>query len=227
LGEKGVKHCIIFDFDGVVADSEVLANTELAAMLTEYGLPTSLHDSYDRYMGKRWADSEMAIVAQLGKPLPPEFRPTLQTRTRARFATSLEPVAGVKNFLADFKHHVHAVASSSSPEYLAASLQRFELADHFGPNVFSATMVERGKPDPDIFFLAASQMKAHPDQCIVIEDSPAGVKAGRAAGMTTIGLLAGSHIRPGHGEQLRAAGASHVVNSYTEATALLHELDIR
>jgi HAD superfamily hydrolase (TIGR01509 family) len=226
LGEKGVKHLIIFDFDGVVADSEVLANTELAAMLTEHGLPTTLHDSYDRYMGKRWADSEAAIVAQLGKPLPPEFRPTLQARTRARFAEVLQPVAGVKSFIADFKHHAHAIASSSSPEYLAASLQRFDLAEHFGPNVFSATMVERGKPDPDIFFLAASRLKAHPDQCIVIEDSPTGVRAGRAAGMTTIGLLAGAHIRPGHGEQLRAAGASHVVNSYAEAKALLHSLDV-
>jgi HAD superfamily hydrolase (TIGR01509 family) len=226
LGEKGVKHLIIFDFDGVVADSEVLANTELAALLTEHGLPTTLHDSYDRYMGKRWADSETAIVAQLGKPLPPEFRPTLQARTRARFAEVLQPVAGVKSFLADFKHHAHAIASSSSPEYLAASLQRFDLAEHFGPNVFSATMVERGKPDPDIFFLAASRLKAHPDQCIVIEDSPTGVRAGRAAGMTTIGLLAGSHIRPGHGEQLRAAGANHVVNSYAEAKALLHSLDV-
>ena len=154
--------------------------------------------------------------------MPPEFRPTLQTRTRARFATALEPVAGVLGFIADFKHHAHAVASSSSPEYLAASLQRFALTDHFGPNVFSATMVARGKPDPDIFLLAATRMKAHPDQCIVIEDSPTGVKAGRAAGMTTIGLLAGSHIRPGHGEQLRAAGAHHVVNSYAEAKALLH-----
>ncbi len=221
-----MKHCIIFDFDGVVADSELLANTELAAMLTEHGLPTTLHDSYDRYMGNRWADSEAAIVAQLGRPLPPEFRPTLQARTRARFAEALQPVAGVKSFIADFKHHAHAVASSSSPEYLAASLQRFELADHFGPNVFSATMVARGKPDPDIFFLAASQLKAHPDQCIVIEDSPTGVRAGRAAGMTTIGLLAGSHIRPGHGEKLRAAGANHVVNSYAEAKALLHSLDV-
>jgi HAD superfamily hydrolase (TIGR01509 family) len=226
LGEKGVKHCIIFDFDGVVADSEVLANTELAALLTEHGLPTTLADSYDRYMGKRWVDSEAAIVAQLGKPLPPEFRPTLQVRTRARFAQELQPVAGVKNFIADFKHHAHAVASSSSPEYLAASLQRFGLAEHFGANVFSATMVARGKPDPDIFFLAASQMKAHPDQCIVFEDSPTGVRAGRAAGMITIGLLAGSHIRAGHGEQLRAAGANHVVNSYAEATALLHSLDV-
>jgi HAD superfamily hydrolase (TIGR01509 family) len=226
LGEKGVKHCIIFDFDGVVADSEVLANTELAAMLTEHGLPTTLHDSYDRYMGKRWADSEAAIVAQLGKPLPPEFRPTLQARTRARFANALMPVTGVVDFIAAFKHHAHAVASSSSPEYLASSLQRFELAEHFGANVFSATMVARGKPDPDIFFLAASQLKAHPDQCLVFEDSPTGVRAGRAAGMTTIGLLAGSHIRPGHGEQLRAAGANHVVNSYAEAKALLHRLDV-
>jgi beta-phosphoglucomutase-like phosphatase (HAD superfamily) len=219
------KHLIIFDFDGVIADSELIANTALAETLTAFGLPTTLDQSYDRYMGKRKSDSYALIEAALGKPLPAEFEPALKSRSGELFKT-LQPVQGVGGFIDTFKHHARAVASSSNPDYLARSLTQLELAGHFGPNVFSATMVARGKPDPDIFLWAADRMRAHPDQCIVIEDSTSGVRAGRAAGMTTIGLLAGSHIRNGHREQLLSAGASHIAADYTELTALMHRLEV-
>jgi HAD superfamily hydrolase (TIGR01509 family) len=221
-----MKHLIIFDFDGVIADSEVLANTVQAAILNEHGLAISLEDSLSRFVGKRDADVRAAVEAELGRPLPETFLGEFERRTLAALQADLQPVAGVVQFIADFARHAHCIASSSTPAKLALSLKKLGLAEHFGPNVFSATMVARGKPDPDIFLLAATRMKAHPDQCIVLEDSVSGVRAGRAAGMTTIGLLAGSHIRPGYGDALKAAGAHHVVADYAEATALLHRLDI-
>jgi HAD superfamily hydrolase (TIGR01509 family) len=226
LGEEGVKHLIIFDFDGVVADSEVLANTVQAALLNEHGMSISLEDSMSRFVGKRDSDVRAAVEAELGRSLPETFLGEFESRTLAALQADLQPVPGVVQFIDDFARHAHCIASSSTPAKLALSLKKLGLAEHFGSNVFSATMVARGKPDPDIFLLAASQMKAHPDQCIVIEDSISGVKAGRAAGMTTIGLLAGSHIRPGHGEVLKAAGAHYAVDSYAEAKALFHRLDI-
>lgn len=221
-----MKHLIIFDFDGVVADSEVLSNAVLAAMVTELGLPTSLNESYDRYMGKRTSDIAVMVAGEIGRALPAEFVAEFQRRVSARLAAELQPVTGVAEFIGRFKHHAHAIASASSPERLALCLKKIGLAGHFGDNVFSASLVARGKPDPDIYLLAAARMKAHPDQCIVLEDSPSGVRAGRAAGMTTIGLLAGSHIRPSTRDQLLAAGAHHIARDYAEATALLHSLDV-
>jgi HAD superfamily hydrolase (TIGR01509 family) len=226
LGEEGVKHLIIFDFDGVVADSEVLSNAVLAEMVTELGLPTSLHDSYDRYMGKRTSDIAVMVAGEIGRALPEEFLPDFQRRVFARLEAELQPVTGVAEFIAVFKHHAHAIASASSPERLALCLKKIGFAEHFGDSVFSASSVARGKPDPDIYLLAAARMKAHPDQCIVIEDSSSGVRAARAAGMTTIGLLAGSHVRPVSRDQLLAAGANHIARDYAEATALLHSLDV-
>jgi HAD superfamily hydrolase (TIGR01509 family) len=221
-----LKHLIIFDFDGVIADSEVLANTVQAAMLNELGWAITVDDSMARFVGKRDADVKAAVEAELGRPLPATFLADFETRTLAALAAHLQPVPGAGKFIAGFANHAHCVASSSTPAKLAMSLKKLGFAEHFGDNVFSATMVARGKPDPDIFLLAATRMKAHPDQCIVIEDSVSGVRAGRAAGMTTVGLLAGSHIRPGHGDALKAAGAHHVVPDYAALTTLLHSQGI-
>jgi beta-phosphoglucomutase-like phosphatase (HAD superfamily) len=87
---------------------------------------------------------------------------------------------------------------------------------HFEPHIFSATMVKRGKPAPDLFLHAAEHMATPPARCLVIEDSVAGVTAARAAGMTVLGFTGGSHCLPGHGEKLRAAGAADAFGSMAE-----------
>jgi len=113
------------------------------------------------------------------------------------------------------------VASSSHPERIALALRTMGLDRFFGEHVFSATMVARGKPAPDLFLHAAAKMGAEPARCVVIEDSPAGVRAGKAAGMRVIGFTGGSHCRDGHYENLRSAGAEHVLSSMGELPTLL------
>jgi HAD superfamily hydrolase (TIGR01509 family) len=212
---------IIFDFDGVIADSEVLANVVLADMLTAWGLPTSLDQSLDRYMGKRLPDLIMAIGGELGRPLPESFADDLQAATLARFRTDLAEVAGARQFLKAYGAIDRCIASSSSHDRLALSLDVLGLADRFIGRVFSADEVARGKPHPDLFLMAASRLDADPGRCLVIEDSESGVRAGIAAGMTVIGLCAGTHIRPGHGERLMTAGAHHVATSWSEVALLM------
>ena len=95
------------------------------------------------------------------------------------------------------------------------------MRNHFGRNLFSATVVKHGKPAPDIFLHAAKQMDAATDTALVIEDSPAGVTGAKAAGMTVIGFLGGSHSRDGHRERLEAAGADHIAQSYDDIRRLL------
>jgi HAD superfamily hydrolase (TIGR01509 family) len=215
---------IIFDFDGVVADSETIANELLAASVTALGKPTTLDDSIRLFMGKRWEDCKQAVEQWVGAPLPGHFEAAHRQRTREVMRRDVGPVAGVADFLEDNRQLARCVASSSSREWLDHCVDKFGFRGHFGDNLFSATQVANGKPAPDIFHLAARSMAVEPDRCLVIEDSPSGVLGARAAGMTVIGFLGGSHIRDGHGDRLLAAGAYELARSYDEVRAVLARL---
>ena len=217
-------HAIIFDFDGVIADSEVLSNTVLAEVVTELGVPTTLEDAYRDYMGKRFADVIAAIEKAVGRTLPPSFGEQYQARTLQRFRQELAPIAGAREFITGFADVPRCIASSSSPDRLAVCLGVLDMTALFGGRVFSASNVARGKPHPDIFLHAAAEIGVSPRDCIVIEDSASGVIAGRAAGATVIGLLAAGHIRDGHGAVLADAGAQHVAADYVEVERIVRGL---
>jgi HAD superfamily hydrolase (TIGR01509 family) len=214
---------IIFDFDGVIADSEVLSNTVLAEVVTELGVPTSVEDAYRDYMGKRFADVIAAIEKAVGRTLPPSFSAQYQERTLARFRQELAPIVGAREFIEKFARVPRCIASSSSPDRLAVCLEVLGMTALFDGRVFSASNVARGKPHPDIFLHAAAQIGVHPAGCIVIEDSASGVMAGCAAGATVIGLLAAGHIGDGHAAKLKEAGAHYVAADYLEVERIVRE----
>jgi HAD superfamily hydrolase (TIGR01509 family) len=215
---------IIFDFDGVIADSEVLSNTVLAEIVSELGVPTTVEDSYRDYMGRRFHEVIAAIEKTVGRVLPPSFGEEYQGRTLQRFRQELAPIAGARDFIAKFIDVPRCIASSSSPDRLAVCLEVLDMAELFQGRVFSAAEVARGKPHPDIFLHAASQIGVSPRDCIVIEDSASGVIAARAAGSTVIGLLAAGHIRYGHAATLKEAGAHHVAANYVEVERIVRDL---
>jgi HAD superfamily hydrolase (TIGR01509 family) len=215
---------IIFDFDGVIADSEVLSNTVLAEVVTELGVPTTLEDAYRDYMGKRFHDVIAAIEKTVGRSLPRSFAEEYQDRTLTRFRQSLAPIAGVKDFITAFADLPRCIASSSSPDRLALCLDVLGMAPLFEGRVFSASNVARGKPHPDIFLHAAAAIAVAPRDCIIIEDSAGGVIAGRAAGATVIGLLAAGHIRDGHASALKDAGAHFLAADYTAVERIVCDL---
>ena len=212
---------IVFDYDGVVADSELLNNQVLAELLSECGLATSLDESLATYMGKRWLDCVPLIEARLGGPCPGHVHAEWTQRCHDRAAAELTPVAGFLEFLAS-RAERRCIASSSPVSWIEMGLERFGVGATFGGPIFSAAVhVTRGKPHPDLFLHAAAAMEVDPARALVIEDTPTGVRAGVAAGMTVVGLCAGGHVRDGHAERLRAAGAHHVAGSYAEIEALL------
>lgn len=212
---------MIFDFDGVVVDSEILSNAILAEALTELGHPTTLEQAIERYIGFNWRDTVAIIEAEIGRPLPADFRARAKEAFELR-VDEVTAVAGVADFLAALPPIPKAVASSSPTRWLSDSLERFGLAHHFGDRLFSASEhVARGKPHPDIYLHAARALGARPDEVLVLEDTPTGVKSARAAGMTVVGLCAGLHCGPGHGERLLEAGAHHVVADYAEVLDLI------
>lgn len=200
---------VIFDCDGVLIDSEPLACRVDAECLTEIGFATTADEVRERYVGISAAAMAADLETRHGRPLPRDFAETLRVRLEAAFEADLRAIAGMSGLLATLRCRT-CVASSSTPERLRHSLGLVGLYDRFAPHVYSATQVARGKPAPDLFLFAASRIETAPEDCIVVEDSLAGVRAGKAAGMRVIGFTAGGHCDREHGERLRAAGAEAI-----------------
>ena len=204
---------IIFDCDGVLVDSEILSCGTDARLMTEAGYAITTEALIAGYIGRPKAEIWAAIAELRGAPWPEGVLQRANDLLIDRLRTELQPVRGVAGAL-DAIGAVEgpmAVASSSGVEKLRLSLEVCGLWDTFGGRVFSAEMVARGKPAPDVFLHAAAQCGVDPAACLVIEDSVAGVTAARAAGMTALGFTGGEHTFPGHADSLSAAGARAVV----------------
>jgi HAD superfamily hydrolase (TIGR01509 family) len=201
-----------------------MSNSVLAEVVSELGVPTTVHDAYRTFMGKRLNEVIEAIELVIGRKLPADFADAYQLRTFDAFRAHLKPVDGALQFLKTWRDVPQCIASSSSPERLALSLEVLNMTALFEGRVFSASNVARGKPHPDIFLHAAERLGFKPADCIVIEDSLSGVTAGRAAGATVIGLTAAGHIQVGHDARLRQAGADHVVGSFAELDRVIRPL---
>jgi HAD superfamily hydrolase (TIGR01509 family) len=185
---------LIYDCDGVLVDSEPLAVIELAAMLRNMGAPVDQTRIYDEFLGRSVQTIIDAMALDFGIDVMPAM-PRYAKSLAARFRRELQPVAGIAGIVAQIDGP-RAVASSSAPERLALSLGLTGLAPLFGPHVYSATQVQNGKPAPDLFLFAADHLGLAPSDCVVIEDSPAGILGAQAAGMRVIGFLGGSHAAP-------------------------------
>ena len=176
---------VIFDCDGVLVDTELISNTVLAGLLTDAGLPTTLELCLRDYRG-RSLTSVMALAERRhGAPLPADLPDRYYAETEARFAMSLEPIAGVIEAL-DAIDLPMCVASSGPHHKMAVTLRATGLWDRFDGAIFSATEVAHGKPAPDLFLHAARAMGFDPASTAVVEDSVPGVTAARAAGMRAL-----------------------------------------
>ena len=216
---------VIFDCDGVLVDSEVIACRVHADVLTRLGYPIDADGVRQRFVGRSLADATREIEGELGRALPANFEAVLKAATFEAFASSLVAMPHIHVALDAIGGPV-CVASSGTPEKIAHSLVLASLQDRFAPHIFSATRVARGKPFPDLFQFAATAMGKAPANCVVIEDSIAGVTGAVAAGMTVFGFTGGSHCRPGDGESLKTAGAALVFDDMRQLPALLARLPI-
>ncbi len=211
---------IIFDCDGVLVDSEVIACRAVADTLSAFGYAVTADIIAERFTGISDKDMYAILAAELGSAWPADFDAAMQRRARERFERELRAVPGVEAAVAQLAMK-RCVASSSVPENLAYKLRRTGLFDLFSPAIFSTVLVARGKPAPDIFIYAAAQMGSAASRSLVIEDSAPGVTAAKAAGMTAFGFAGASHCRPGHAERLAAAGADLVFADMRELPRLI------
>ena len=202
-----IPQLIIFDCDGVLVDSEVISCRAHAETLTRHGYPITADQVLQRFLGVSDREARLTIEAELGCSLPDDFEAQMKQAALQRYADELGAIPHIGEAIAAIDLP-KCVASSGTPEKICHGLTCAGLYDVLAPNIFSATQVTRGKPAPDLFLFAAEQMNIRPAQCLVIEDSVAGVTGGRAAGMTVLGFHGGSHCGAGHAELLRDAGAA-------------------
>lgn len=214
----------LFDCDGVLIDSETLSVTELGRALRAAGAEIDDSEIFTRMIGRPISEIVDLVAAEQGVDATP-YLPEYRARLRARFETELRAVPGMVQAIRALPEGPRAVASSSTLPRLEHSLRLTGIWDYFSPHVYSATQVARGKPAPDLFLFAAGQLGVDPSDCIVIEDSPAGVQAARAAGMQVVGFLGGSHAGASRlNERMMALRPDAVIADATELPETLRRM---
>lgn len=214
---------VIFDCNGVLVDSELLATGVMSRELMRAGFPVPA-DLIARYFtGRRPSDLLAQIELAAERKLPAGFANTVAKATLECLQRELRPTLFVAQALS-WLRGPKCVASSSPLERVRLSLETTDLIRFFDPYLFSASEVPRGKPAPDLFLLAAAKMHVDPRDCIVVEDSPAGVAAAIAAGMTAVGFVGGSHASDHLADHLSRQGARAIVRDMRSLKATVGAL---
>lgn len=214
---------IIFDFDGVLLESEYYGNQLLAELLTDLGHPTSTAEAISAFVGFSGPQFLAAIERRIGGPVPPEFLERRKAQTALVLQEGIRAVVGAVEFVRSLPPGLpRAIASSSTSRWIRTHLDHLGLADAFGDHLYSGREhVEHGKPAPDLYLYAAGQLGVDIARCAIIEDSEVGATGALASGALVIGLAAGSHCFDGHADLLRSLGVEHVADTFDEVRRLL------
>ncbi len=207
---------VVFDNDGVVVDSEPLAEYAMSETISATGYPMSPEECGDTFRGLTLAGTRQIVEQRSGRPLPEHFEDSYTSRLFEMFEAQLRPVPGIEAVLdrLDASSTAYCLASSGRRERVRFALSTVGLLERFGDRWWGAEDVVAGKPAPDLFLLAASKMGVQPGGCIVVEDAEAGVQAARAAGMAVLGFAA-------HTPAQKLAAADHVFFDMAELPGLL------
>lgn len=209
---------IIFDCDGVLIDSEILANRVECSIKNQLGFPITIEEQITKFAG--CGMNHPLMIEELAR-LPKNYWQMVDEECHKIYAAELKAIPGVIETLKTLTLP-KCVASSSEAASLEKKLKLTELNQFFSPDsVFHGKLVPRMKPEPDLFFYACEKMGWVPEDCLVVEDSVPGVKAGKAAGMRVCGFLGGQHIYPGHSELLLEAGADELISDMREVLRVI------
>lgn len=211
---------VIFDCDGVLVDSELITNRVFARMLNELGVAVTLEDMFERFVGCSMPQCLEIITKLLGHPVPQHFVEQYQAQSVIALRSELKAVPDIDTVLAAIREP-YCVASSGTHEKMQTTLGITGLLPQFRGKMYSVTEVARSKPFPDVFLHAARQQGVVPADCAVIEDTPTGVRAGVAAGMTVFGYCA---LTPK--QRLIEAGAHHTFERMRDLPELISKVSL-
>jgi HAD superfamily hydrolase (TIGR01509 family) len=214
---------IIFDFDGVLLESEFEGNQMLSELLTSIGHPTSIAEAVEHYNGLAGQAFVDAVEARIGRALPAEFHERSNELRKRSMREGIAAVAGAVEFVRSLPPQLpKAVASSSSTRWVRTHLAHLGLVGLFEPHIYSGREhVERGKPAPDLYLHAARQLGVDIARTVIIEDSKVGATGALASGAAVIGLAAGRHCFDRHEEMLRSVGLTQVAHDFGEVSRLV------
>lgn len=213
------KH-LIFDCDGVIVDSEIVATRISLRMLAPYGYTVDELTHAERYAGLLEHDILTRLREEEKLSLPEDFGGSIVAEIKAHMFEELQPVPGMPELLRALAQPL-VVVSNSQVEHVRRSLALAGVSELVGDRIFSAEQVAQPKPHPDVYLQAVGRLNFDPDATLVVEDSVAGVMAAKAAGLTVIGFLGASHISPAHADRLRAANANLLVQDAAELREVL------
>jgi HAD superfamily hydrolase (TIGR01509 family) len=214
---------ILFDFDGVLIESEYIGNRQIADYLTGIGHPTTPEQSMANFMGLAGPDFHAALERWICRPIPDSFHEAREAEDTRVMAEGIGAVAGAVAFVRSLPAELpKAVVSSSSTRWIRRHLDHIGLSDAFGDHIYSgAEHVTRGKPAPDLYLYGAAQLGVAIERCAILEDSPVGATGAVASGGHVIGLCAGSHCGVDHAERLKAIGVDAIAMDFDEVRRLV------
>lgn len=223
---------VLFDNDGILVNSEETAVIHDPAFLAQYGLTFTIPEYAALISGKTRAALVAALneqsLKQCGRPLPLDFNDRLTENYKYQGAHHLRQIENVIDLIrmVDASGLRKAVASNGEYESMCRKLRNVGLYDNFAPHLYNKDHVGgKSKPEPDIFLHAMKMLGGtNPAECIVLDDSPTGIQAGRAAGMFVIGYSGGKHRLPDYDSILLASGADIVVDTMEKARHAIHNI---
>ncbi|HXR90863.1 MAG TPA: HAD family phosphatase [Steroidobacteraceae bacterium] len=214
---------LVCDCDGVIVDSEVVAERALVSALSEFAPPGQVAGVIRELFG-RSTDEVLALIEQrFGIVLPEQFEETLYVEIEELIATTAEPIAGVRSALESIDLPL-AVVSNSTHASVSNSVRRAGLERRIAGRIFTAEMVGVPKPAPEVYLRAVSELQTPAARCLAIEDSAAGVQSAVAAGVPVVGFVGASHIPAGHADRLLSLGAIGVLERMSELPPLVRGL---
>ncbi len=216
---------IIFDCDGVLVDSEIIAAQVESRLLTDAGYPISTEEMGERFSGMTWKNILLDIEREASIPLSASLLEKSEKLLDARLERDVKVIDGVKLALSRLTTP-RCICSNSSSHRLDMMLTKVGLKPYFEGHIYSAKDLgpDRVKPKPDIFLHGAHQFNVSPDRVVVVEDSVHGVNGARAAGMRVIGFTGASHTYPSHADRLTDAGAETVIARMQDLPATIEAL---
>lgn len=216
---------ILFDCDGVLVDSEIIAAQVESKLLRDAGFDITAEDMCIRFAGMDWKNILLAIEAEADIPLSASLIDQSEKLLDRALEQRVKVIEGVKFALSKITEQ-RCICSNSSSKRLDLMLTKVGLKPYFAPHIYSAKDLgpDRAKPKPDVYLHGAKQFGVSPSRCLVIEDSTHGVHAARAAGMRVIGFTGGSHTYPTHADRLTDAGAETVISRMVELPQMVEAL---
>lgn len=215
-----LKH-ILFDNDGTIVDSEIIAVRATLSLLQPYGFLMSEQEYSRRFPGLLERDILAIIQEEHGVIVGDDYFDRLRTLHVEGFERDLRVIPGMEAIFRGVRVP-KSMVSNGSVRHVLQCLQHVGLYDALDGQIFSAEHVARPKPQPDVYRYALEQLALHPSETIVVEDSPTGVEAAKKAGLQVIGFLGAAHVYDGHGERLTQAGADWLAAD-AEALGLLFQ----